>query len=500
MTGAEHREHSASVVGAHAQDAESIEAAHSQRELTARELSRSNSVDRYVSKRKNNTRRNILAGVLVALFVFLVVGAVSAWAYINNLNSKLNSKVDDDLRAVLAERQEPMDPFYMLLLGVDKDTERMETDGEEFFNFRADTIILARIDPKDVKVTLVSIPRDTYVDMHENGEGKINGAYSIGGASYMTEVVQEFAGVPISHYAEVDFDAFIAIVDKVGGIDVELPVAISDPEYTGIELDAGMHHLDGWDALMLARSRHAYDDYGGGDFYRAANQRMVISAVARKVLASDFITMSDTISTLADYVTTDMSATDIISLAFQMKDLDIDNNFYSGQEPTISTYYDDLWYEICDTEAWQSMMQRVDQGLPPYSSEEDDFTAGIAGVISHNKPAEEDANAAASTSSIPDDVEPQYEGTVLVLNGTGQDGLASGYCETLGAWGFYADPDTAPELVDTTTIYYNGDEARGKAKGVAEAIGISPNFAANDGSQTTDYDIIIVLGSDVLSE
>ena len=258
MTSAEHSEHSASVASRHAASASNTSAG--QVAGSDEALSRENAVAHYSRIRRRRTGRAILRGVLIAVLVALIGFGAVAWAYINSINKRLTAGANEDLLTILSERDKPSDPFYML-------------EGEEYWNYRADTIILARIDPQDVKVTLVSIPRDTYVDMGYNGEAKINSAYSFGGPSYMVEVVQQFAGVPISHYAEIDFDAFVAIVDQIGGIDVTLPVAINDPEYTGLALEAGTHHLNGWDSLMLCRSRHAYDEYV---FIIVANIEMTI--------------------------------------------------------------------------------------------------------------------------------------------------------------------------------------------------------------------------------
>ena len=208
-----------------------------------------------------------------------------------------------------------------------------------------------------------------------------------------------------------------------------------------------------------------------------------------KVLASDIVTMSGTISTLADYVTTDMDLGSILSLAVQMKDLDIDKNFYSGQEPTISTYYDDLWYEICDTEAWQEMMRRVDAGLPPYSSEDEDFTAGIAGSISQTGESQYGGVVAEQTGL-------DYSGTVSVLNGAGTDGLAGSYAETLAERGFSTVADDAGYLYDYTFVVYNGDDAEAKARAVAEVVGGNPEVIANDGSYPIDANVVLVLGLD----
>ena len=447
-------------------------------------------------KRSRGTALKCFAAFLAAA---LIIFGIMAWNYVQSVDSRLSAGVDKNLLSALSERKTPSEPFYMLLLGVDKGEERVEEDGDEYWNYRADTIILARVDPRDLKVTLVSIPRDTYVSMDENGNDKINAAYSIGGPSYMVKVVQEFAGVPISHYAEIDFDAFSAIVDQIGGIDVTLPVPISDPEYTGLELSAGEHHLNGHDALMLCRSRHAYDEYGGGDFYRAANQRMVISVIARKVLASDAFTMTKTVSTLADYVTTDLSVSEIVDLGSQMKSMDIDKDFYSGQEPTISTYYDDIWYEVCDTEAWKAMMERVDNGLPPYENADQDFTAGYAGAISSDGQghyADDAGGNGKGTDVVAKRGNKDFSGTVSVLNGAGTEGLAAQYAEKLNERNFTASAANAADSSETTFVVYNGDDAQGKANAVAEVVGGNPKIIENDGTYPTDANVVLVLGSD----
>ena len=105
---------------------------------------------------------------------------------------------------------------------------------------------------------MVSIHRDTLIEMGNYGSQKINSAYSFGGAAYATKVVSEFAGVPISHYAEVDLDRFISIVDVVGGVTVNLPVPVYDPDYTGLNLPVGENKLNGLEAALLCRCRHGY--------------------------------------------------------------------------------------------------------------------------------------------------------------------------------------------------------------------------------------------------
>ena len=459
--------------------------------------SRADGVEAYRRKQRRKGRGRVLRGVLISLLVVLLGAGVAVALYLKNIDSRLNDGdvVNDSLRQQL-ETVEPQEPFYMLLLGVDKSEGRAEDWGNDTSNFRADTIILTRVDPPAQKVTLVSIPRDTLVDMGENGERKINDAYALGGAAYMTEVVSDFADVKISHYAEVDFEQLTSIVDTIGGIEVTLPVAVQD-NYAQIDLPAGTQTLNGEQALGLCRARHAYDAYGGGDFYRAANQRMVIGAIVKKVLQLDIVSMATTVSELADSVTTDFSTLDILGLVGQFRTLDADKNIYSGQTPTISEYINNIWYELPDEEAWQEMMERVEAGESPYSDASQDFTAGIAGSIGgETNISDADENGGSSTSE-PDEIEPAFTGSVSVLNGASVSGLAGETASTLASAGFEAEAGNAPQTVSTTTVYYNGEDAYAAALGVAETLGLTESSVVeNDGSYTTAYDVVLVLGTD----
>ena len=447
----------------------------------------------YARQRTVTKRSGIGKKVLIALLVLLAIGGGAVGWFLFNVNSRLSSGIDPRMQQVLSDSS-MNEPFYMLLLGVDKDNDRSEEWGSYEGNFRADSIILARIDTKGRKVTLVSIPRDTEVDYGDGTKGKINSVYSDGGAAHMVEVVSNLAGVPISHYAEIDFEQFVDIVDLVGGIEVTLPVPVSDWENAGIDLPAGTQTLCGGDALGLVRSRHAYDEYGGGDFYRSANQRMVIAAIIRKVLSSDAPTWPDLISKLADSVTTDLSATDILSLANQFKDLDTENDIYSGSVPTTSTYTNNLWYEVVDEDAWKTMMERTDAGETPYSDSSQDFTSGVAGSVSTSAGSSESSEDATTSS------DPVYSGAVLVLNGTPTQGLASSAANVLTQAGFSAIAGNADSTSHTsTTIAYNTSKtssALGEAKGVAEKLGLSVTPTENPGTYSDNYDVVVVLGTD----
>ena len=477
--------------------------------ISAEEYSRSSSVDRYSSARKKRGRRGglkIFLAVLVAAFV--ATGGV-ALAYFSNINSNLTKGIDSALRGTLKETQAG-DPFYMLLLGIDKNHDRVESSeyGANDSAYRTDTIILARIDPTDKQVTLVSIHRDTLVDFgSDGGKEKINASYSIGaakqeagedtsGAAYTVQTISKFAGVPISHYAEIDFDQFCDIVDTIGGIEVNVPVDVYDPEYTGADIKAGWQTLNGDNALKLCRARHAYDKYGDGDVYRAANQRMVIGTILKKILQSDIGTITKSVNTLSSSVTTDLSVTDILTLATQFQGFDMAKDLYSGMEPTDSKYVNNTWYEICQTSAWQKMMKRVNQGLSPYESENEDTTLGFAGSGTATK-NEGASTTSSSTTGGSSDAETDYSGTVEVLNGAGVSGLAGRVASTLNSKGFEATSGTADSYdYSTTRIIYVGEENKAKAQAVADTLGLS-TVKKDDGTHAGEANVVVVLGADM---
>ena len=106
-------------------------------------------------------------------------------------------------------------------------------------------------------------------------------------------MVSKLTGVDISHYAEVDMDGLSAIVDAIGGVEVEVPLEIDDEDAGGY-VPAGWQTLDGEHALIVCRSRNSYVETAAApDLMRAANQRMVLSAIAHKVLASDIATIAN---------------------------------------------------------------------------------------------------------------------------------------------------------------------------------------------------------------
>lgn len=257
-------------------------------------------------------------------------------------------------------------PFYMLLLGTDESIERNNDVSENSLQgvYRTDTMILARIDPVNQKAALMSLPRDTRIILPGYGTQKLNAAYALGGMQAAVRAVEDLSAVHISHTAIVDMDGLCAVVDAVGGIDVDVPVYIDDEDAQGY-LEPGWQTLNGQQALVLCRARNVYEDYDAPDLMRAANQRLVLQAIASKILASDTSTQVDAAGKLAGAVNTDLNVAQIAALMNAFSGMDTTTGLYTASMPTTSVYEDELWYEVVDQGAWQAMLDCVNQGLPP---------------------------------------------------------------------------------------------------------------------------------------
>ena len=453
------------------------------------------------SGRKRSKKPLLIALLILALLA--AIGGGVAYAYLNSIDHKLSQGLDADLLEQLQDTQYTGEPFYALLLGTDKSDDRDES-GEFGDTYRTDSMMLARVDPKQKKATLISIPRDTMVDMGVNGTQKINAAYAIGGPAYSVKVVSELAGVSISHYAEINFDGFSGIVDSLGGIEVNVPLDIDDDEAGG-SLKAGLQTLNGGQALIMCRTRHTFDDQGAGDLYRAANQRTVLGAIAKKLLGSDPVTIVNTVNTAANYVTTDLSVADLVAMANSMRGMDPSTDIYSAAVPTTSQYIDDAWYEVVDKTAWVAMMQRVDQGLSPTTttvvdpetgvilqSSGDGTTAATYGTSGTS--GSSSGGAASNTNSAATNV--KYTGSVAVRNGTGATGVASSAAEKIAKLGFTTETGNADSsnYTKTLVIYSEASQAQAAAA-IVSALGVGTT-QVNDGTYILKDDYLVVIGSD----
>ena len=213
-------------------------------------------------------------------------------------------------------------------------------------------------------MTLLSIPRDTYVTW-KGSQMKINAVHFYDGAAGMVQIVNELCGVKISHYAEVNFDGLAGITNAVGGVTVDVDQYMRDTEnFSGVtELYAGRQTLNGEQALFYTRCRYAFAD---SDYTRMRHQRTFIKALLSQVLSSgDPVKIASIINSVADMVVTDLSVSDAISLASQMVGLNAESGIYTAYVPSTPETIGDQSYVIADDDALAEMMKLIDQGKDP---------------------------------------------------------------------------------------------------------------------------------------
>lgn len=313
----------------------------------------------YQQRRKKTARRSIAKRALLTTLLSVVVVAIAAAAlWITSVQTRLNNPrvINNDLRSSLKEQPVNSDPYYVLLLGTDGRPGETE--------YRADSIILARVDPAQKRVTLLSIPRDTYVTW-KGSQMKINAVHFYDGAAGMVQIVNELCGVKISHYAEVNFDGLAGITNAVGGVTVDVDQYMRDTEnFSGVtELYAGRQTLNGEQALFYTRCRYAFAD---SDYTRMRHQRTFIKALLSQVLSSgDPVKIASIINSVADMVVTDLSVSDAISLASQMVGLNAESGIYTAYVPSTPETIGDQSYVIADDDALAEMMKLIDQGKDP---------------------------------------------------------------------------------------------------------------------------------------
>lgn len=149
---------------------------------------------------------------------------------------------------------------------------------------RTDTIMLAHLPDNDTPPTLLSIPRDSIVDIPGHEPDLINAAFRLGGAPLLVQTVEGETGLRIDHYAEISFGGFANIVDAIGGVEMDIPAEMHDTK-TGATIPAGRQELDGVQALAFVRMRYS-SATPRSDLDRVANQRKFIGALASEMASA----------------------------------------------------------------------------------------------------------------------------------------------------------------------------------------------------------------------
>lgn len=342
---------------------------------------------REICSRRNRKRR--VRRVLVAVAAIFLVAIVGVGAALGIYSMQLNSRlaIDDEELSEVSDALEPSEvdqPFYALLLGSDSREGSGTSANPDMMgdNERSDVMILVRVDAPNRKLTMVSIPRDTPYRLEDGSVVKINETYNIDGAAGTIRAVSELTGVPITHFAEVRFSDFQALVDALGGVTVDVPIELSYKDaLTGerVTIQPGEQTLNGQQAQIFVRARHEYGT--DQDAHRQSAVRQLATAIVKQVLSKPVYEIPDTVLTLAECVSTDMDTGNLIPLALAFAGGSGDLTIYSGTGPTDGDVNDaagGIWLCYENPDGWRTLMEAVDAGEDPSGIDVEDMAIGAA--------------------------------------------------------------------------------------------------------------------------
>ncbi|MGG1249728.1 LCP family protein [Brevibacillus agri] len=258
---------------------------------------------------------------------------------------------------------EPLKPFVVMLLGVDS------RDGEKA---RSDTLMLAAVHPAKQSAYLISIPRDSYMELPGKGYDKVNHAMAFGGPKLVKETLETFLDIKIDRYVSVDFEGFRKIVDELGGvsIDVKKRMKYSDPsDDTYIDLMPGLQVLSGEQALDYARYRKSDLGKEDSDYQRINRQQEILAALAQKGTSAQMYTKAfKLMEILGQHVKTDLTDQEIASLLLSYGDgtrNKIKTDTLVGQDERI--WHNGIvgWYHLVPTAERERVRQQVLAALQP---------------------------------------------------------------------------------------------------------------------------------------
>jgi len=415
-------------------------------------------------QRRRHRTKKIMVGVGIGLMICVALAAAGGFAYWKYIENRLNKNITGTkkLNNLDLTKVGSQEPYNLLIMGYDK--RKGDTQ------YRSDTMLLARVDPKKKKIWMISLPRDYRVEIPGYGTRKLNAAYSFGQEKLAISTVEALTGQKINHYMGVNFTGFKKIVEAMGGIEVDVPYKIDDPKAdytpgkTASVIDKGTQVLDGPHALTFVRTR-AFPD---ADITRMKNQQIFFKAVADTAAHKLTVAQIPGLVTAAvPYMSTDMSLMDLIRTARDLKG--------AGSENMYTTSLPGAWvspFLVPDEAKKAEILKKFEEGVPF------DETA-----------AESEAKKVASLK--PGDVK------VTVRNGTTKVGVAKQAASVLTTRGFsvgeVGNTDVQNVYTKTMVIYKT---SKASAQLVAKYLQPNVQIVQSRGMYTFKTETMVIIGKD----
>lgn len=371
--------------------------------------------------------RTTIASILAALLVFAGTAAAATWLDVdgiiksNSVNVIGQGSLDANTSIIDPNSGQPIE---FVLIGQDsRDGTENQAIGGSFDdvigNHQADTTMIVQISADRKEINLVSIPRDSLVDVPqcETTKGKIPAQYNVmfnsifanayqtGGdlasaASCTLNAVNSLTGLNIQNFIVVDFAGLVKMIDAVGGVDLCIPQNVDDP-YTGLKLDKGLHHLDGVGATQYARTRHGLGD--GSDTSRTTRQQYLIKQLMSEALSKNLFTDTAQLYQLAKSALKSLNISQgmadtaaLAGLAMSLKDFSM-SNLQTQTVPVVQASSDpnrSVWTDEADT-LWEKMRD----GKPIFESTDSSSTDTNTDSTPDSSDSTEDNNQSDGTGN-----------------------------------------------------------------------------------------------------
>ncbi|AZT96024.1 LCP family protein [Brevibacterium aurantiacum] len=269
-------------------------------------------------------KKKVWRKILVALLVIVILGVLGVGLYLWNVGRTFDNNANKLTDEQIFGTQRPDDQkedggTNILLLGSDEPMDQVDVNDSR--GLRSDTIMVMHIPESGSNVQVMSIPRDSWVDIEGHGKAKINSALSTGGLPLAVSTISDFIGTELDHVAIIDFEGFKALTDSLGGVTVNSEQAFEKNGYT---FTKGENVLDGDEALTFVRERKSFQD---GDFQRARNQQAFIRGLTNEIISADTLSNPKKIQNMVKdfspymYVDSGLDAQYISATAFAMRDV-----------------------------------------------------------------------------------------------------------------------------------------------------------------------------------
>lgn len=264
---------------------------------------------KYKTEKKKGSRKRltIKVSLLVALSLLLavVIYGVDLQRKAINAADRAYEAVEDRLKSDLRDQAvEPLkDNVSILFIGVDESEKRSESASSS----RSDALLVATLNNKNKTVKLVSIPRDSYVYVPSRERNdKITHAHAFGGVPSTIDTVEGMLDIPIDYYVKMNFNAFIEVVDALGGIEAEVPYKLTELDENDkrtVNLEPGIQELNGRESLALARTRKL-----DSDVERGKRQQMILQSLMKQAFTLKSVSKyGDVIDAVGDNMKTNMT-------------------------------------------------------------------------------------------------------------------------------------------------------------------------------------------------